>query len=117
MYHSEKRKSRKKRNYEVGGFFAETTLGEKSNAKRKTKGGGAKTSLTKTQKVNLNINGQNTVCAIVSIDENPANKDYTRRRIITKGAVLTIKKPDGTDAKVRVTSRPGQSGVLNAKTV
>lgn len=46
---------------------------------------------------------------IETIVDNPANRHFIRRNIITKGAVL--KTPIG---KARVTSRPGQEGTLNA---
>ncbi|MEM3023047.1 MAG: 30S ribosomal protein S8e, partial [Candidatus Bathyarchaeia archaeon] len=41
--------------------------------------------------------------------KNPANVDYQRRGIVTKGAIIST--PLG---KAKVTSRPGQDGVLNA---
>lgn len=40
--------------------------------------------------------------------ENPANIHYVRRNIITKGAVV-----DTSVGKVKITSRPGQSGSLS----
>nr|AIF06412.1 ribosomal protein s8e (RP-S8e, RPS8) [uncultured marine group II/III euryarchaeote KM3_192_B10]AIF16362.1 ribosomal protein S8e (RP-S8e, RPS8) [uncultured marine group II/III euryarchaeote KM3_74_A11]MBC8518239.1 30S ribosomal protein S8e [Euryarchaeota archaeon] len=45
---------------------------------------------------------------MVTVVESPADVNYVRRNIITKGAVVD------TDAgKVRLTSRPGKDGVLN----
>lgn len=46
---------------------------------------------------------------IKTVVENPANKNYIRRNIITKGAIIDTDK-----GKARVTSRPGQAGILNA---
>jgi len=46
---------------------------------------------------------------IKSVVKNPANVDYQRRGVITKGAILET--PLG---QARVTSRPGQHGVVNA---
>jgi len=46
---------------------------------------------------------------ITRVVRNPANVDYQRRGVITKGAI--IETPLG---QARVTSRPGQSGVVNA---
>lgn len=46
---------------------------------------------------------------ILSVVENPASVDYTRRGVITKGALIETEL--GT---ARVTSRPGQNGVINA---
>ena len=45
---------------------------------------------------------------IISVLKNPANRDYERRRIITKGAIL-----DTELGQVKVLSRPGQDGILN----
>ena len=44
----------------------------------------------------------------LTVISNPADPNYVRRNILTKGAVVE------TDAgQVRITSRPGQDGVLN----
>ncbi|HDN05822.1 MAG TPA: 30S ribosomal protein S8e, partial [Candidatus Bathyarchaeota archaeon] len=40
---------------------------------------------------------------------NPANVDYDRRGVITKGAIIETSL-----GLARVTSRPGQNGVINA---
>lgn len=49
---------------------------------------------------------------IQRVVKNPANVDYDRRGVITKGAI--IETPAGL---ARVTSRPGQDGVINAVSV
>ncbi len=41
--------------------------------------------------------------------ENPANRNYARRNIITKGAVI-----ESSIGKIKVTNRPGQEGFINA---
>jgi len=46
---------------------------------------------------------------ISRVVRNPANIDYNRRGVITKGAVIETSM-----GLARVTSRPGQHGVLNA---
>ena len=46
---------------------------------------------------------------IKTIVENPANRHFVRRNIITKGSVIETEK-----GKARVTSRPGQEAVINA---
>ncbi len=46
---------------------------------------------------------------ITRVVRNPANIDYDRRGVITKGAI--VETPLG---QARVTSRPGQTGILNA---
>ncbi len=40
---------------------------------------------------------------------NPANRHYVRRNIITKGTIIQTDK-----GSARVTSRPGQDGIVNA---
>ena len=46
---------------------------------------------------------------IKSVLDNPANKHYVRRNIMTKGTVIDTEK-----GKAKITSRPGQDGVINA---
>lgn len=46
---------------------------------------------------------------ITRVIRNPANVDYNRRGVITKGTI--IETPLGT---ARVKSRPGQDGIVNA---
>ena len=45
---------------------------------------------------------------IKSVIDNPANKNYIRRSILTKGTIVETEK-----GKARITSRPGQEGSLN----
>jgi small subunit ribosomal protein S8e len=46
---------------------------------------------------------------MTTVTENPANKNFVRRNILTKGAVVA------TDlGKAKITSRPGQDGEVNA---
>ena len=46
---------------------------------------------------------------IKTITDNPANRHFIRRNIMTKGSVI-----DTEFGKARITSRPGQDGVVNA---
>ncbi len=117
MYHGKINRARKKRKHHIGGFFAETTIGETSAKTVNTKGGGVKQKLVSAKNANVVLDGKNVKCEITALVENPANKDYTRRKIITKGAILDIKSPEGKALKVKVTSKPGQDGVINAKAV
>jgi len=113
MYHGRITKARKKRRALVGGVFAETQIGEDKQKKVRTRGNSSKNKLMKAKRANVLLEGKHVLCEILTVQENPANRDYTRRNIITKGAVLTAKTPDGKELKVRVTSRPGQHGLLN----
>ena len=46
---------------------------------------------------------------IVTITENPANRHFVRRNIMTKGAIIKTDK-----GLAKITSRPGQEGAINA---
>ncbi len=114
MYHNKESRARKKRKYGIGRFATETAIGEKKAKKVKAKGGSEKTKLVRAEKCNVLVDGKNVVCDIVTVKENPASRDFSRRNIITKGALLTVKSPDGKDLDVVVSNRPGQEGSLNA---
>jgi len=47
---------------------------------------------------------------LVNVVENTANRNYVRRNILTKGALVELKS----GKKAKITSRPGQSKVVNA---
>ncbi|MGL4669193.1 MAG: 30S ribosomal protein S8e [Methanobacteriaceae archaeon] len=104
------RLNRGKKKFELGRDPAETKLGEKRLRKIKTRGGNEKLRLAVDNKINV-VNKESNKTESVAIDnviENPANPHFVRRNIITKGAVVETSM-----GKVRVTSRPGQDGVLN----
>jgi small subunit ribosomal protein S8e len=46
---------------------------------------------------------------IVTVVENSANVHYVRRNIMNKGAIINTKI-----GRAKITSRPGQTGVINA---
>ncbi|KYH40186.1 MAG: 30S ribosomal protein S8e [Candidatus Bathyarchaeota archaeon B26-2] len=106
-----RRPYRKKRKYEMGSFPTETTLDETKRKVDRRRGGNLKVRLLSTTHVNVSDpkTGKTEKVKILRVVENPANKDYDRRGVITKGTI--VETPMGT---ARVTSRPGQNGVLNA---
>jgi ribosomal protein S8E len=68
------------------------------------------TTIETSDRVDLSdVRRRTVVSAIETVVENTASGHYVRRNIITKGAV--IKTAAG---NARVTSRPGQDGVINA---
>lgn len=105
-----KRAYRKKRKFEKGSFPAETKLGELKRRVRK-RGGLVKARLLGVTHVNLSnpSTGKTKRVEILRVIENPASVDYDRRGVITKGTIMET--PLGS---ARVTSRPGQNGVVNA---
>jgi len=99
-----------------GGDEAKTEVGEKD--KRRTKrvlGGNQKVKQGLAKNASITIPGEKKAlkAEIIEVEENKANRLYTRKNIITKGAILKV-KIDGKEAKAKVTSRPGQHGVVQA---
>jgi len=106
-----KRPYRKKRRFERGSFPTETILGESSRKISRRRGGSIKIRVLsdKYACVTNPATGKTEKAEILRVVKNPANVDYDRRGVITKGAI--IETPLGL---ARVTSRPGQNGVINA---
>ena len=103
---------RKSRKYDLGSQFSEPEVGEKRVEKRRTRGGNRKNVVKRSETVNLAVDGEVKQVEIDSVESNPANPNYVRRSLLTKGTV--IETSEGTAV---VTSRPGQHGVVNAKLV
>ena len=106
-----KKSYRSKRLYETGNHAISTTVGKKDLKVVRTKGGSAKIKTMRADKANIfdPSTKKCTVATLKSVVDNPANRHYARRNIITKGTVID------TDAgKAKVTSRPGQQGSINA---
>ena len=103
-------KARGKRRFEVAPEDAETKLGEHTQKLIRTRAGGQKVKLLATSKINVmdKKTGKAKKATIKTVTENGANIHYVRRNIITKGAVV-----DTDMGKVKITSRPGQSGALS----
>ena len=53
---------------------------------------------------------------IIAVKTNDANRLFARANISTKGAIIRV-KVEGNEKLAKVTSRPGQEGVINAKLV
>jgi len=106
-----KRASRKKRRFESGSFAAETLHGKPKKKKTRCRGGTTKIRLLRESFVCVSnsANGETQKVEILRVVKNPANVNYNRRGVITKGAILETSL-----GLTRVTSRPGQDGVINA---
>ena len=102
------RESRKKRKYELGNLPIHTRIGELKTRVERTKGGGIKVKLVSCNFVNVAHEGKTQKVKILEVVENPANPHFVRRGIITKGAIVKTEL-----GLVKITSRPGQNGVLN----
>jgi len=106
-----KRAYRMKRRYEKGAFPTETTLGDTKKKIDRRRGGNLKTRALSINQANVSnpSTGKTEKVEILRVIRNPANVDYNRRGVITKGTI--IETPIGV---ARVTSRPGQDGLVNA---
>lgn len=105
-----------KRLSQKGGDFTATTLAETDEVKAvRGMGSTVKMKLTKAQKASVTDKkaGKTQSMKIVWVHENPANRLYVRRNIITKGTLIEV-EANGTKAFARVTSRPGQDGMVTA---
>jgi small subunit ribosomal protein S8e len=102
--------ARKKRRFEVAPEDAETKLGKHTQKLIRTRGASQKVKLLATDSINVmdQKTGKARKATIKTVTENPANIHYVRRNILTKGAVV-----DTDLGKVRITSRPGQSGAMS----
>ena len=102
-------KSKKKKLFEVGRNPANTEITEKRRVRvKRTRGGNKKVQLLSYNFVSVSNNKKIEKAKIESVIENPADINFTRRNIITKGAIIKTNL-----GEVKITSRPGQDGVLN----
>lgn len=99
------RPHRKRRKHEIGNQPTETAVDDHRLKVIDARGGKRKVRALATDEAVLARNGDTSVTTIENVVENPANPNYVRRNIVTKGAI--IETPEG---RARVTSRPGQSG-------
>ncbi|MGI6589698.1 MAG: 30S ribosomal protein S8e [Candidatus Iainarchaeum sp.] len=53
---------------------------------------------------------------IISVSTNNANRLFARSNVSTKGAIIKV-KIDGNEKLAKVTNRPGQEGIVNAKLI
>lgn len=105
------RYARNKRKFEIGRETTLPTIGSTKQKPVRTRGNHRKTRLLVGNQAYVTNPKTHTTAKtdIITVVENPANIHYVRRNILTKGAIINTKL-----GKARITSRPGQSGVINA---
>jgi len=103
--------NRGRRAYERHSYPIETRVKEDVRMIKKTKGGGLKVKCLSTQYANVldPLSKQTKKVKINRLITNPASKDLTRKGVITKGALVETEL-----GEAKVTSRPGQAGIVNA---
>lgn len=102
---------RKKKTRELGNLPILTRIGKRQIKKVRITGGNKKFILLRTDIANVldPKTKKHSKLKIQSIVDNPANRHFIRRNIITKGTIIKTEK-----GSAKVTSRPGQEGTLNA---
>lgn len=107
-----KSRSRGKRKHELGSPPTLTRLAERDLRRIvRTTGGNTKVKLAEALSANVFLPSEKKCVKvrILEVQDTPANVEYSRRGIITKGAVIKTEL-----GLAKVTSRPGQDGVINA---
>ena len=103
---------KRKRRYAMGEPFVPAVLGEgRKVVVKRVMGGNYKLSLRQVSEAIVSDRkaGKSVRAKILAVVSTPANREYARRNIITKGAIIRT-----TAGLAVVTSRPGQDGVVNA---
>ena len=102
---------RHKRKFELAKQSTLTGLGEKKNIRGRVIGGGIKYRLLQCNIANVYDpkTKKYSKATIKTMVENPANRHYVRRNIMTKGTII-----DTDLGKAKITNRPGQEDVINA---
>ncbi|KYK27168.1 hypothetical protein AYK26_00545 [Euryarchaeota archaeon SM23-78] len=100
-----------KRLHQKGSLPTNTKIGKRDARSSKTKSSGSKTRLLFADKLNLfdPSTRKHSIEDIKTVLENPANRHFVRRNILTRGTVVETDK-----GKARITGRPGQEGMVNA---
>ena len=106
-----KQQGRKKKQYELGRDPAFTKIEKRRASNIRTMGSNRKVRLFSNDTANLYDSKAKKYdqVKIKAVAENPANRHFVRRNIMTKGTIIETEK-----GKARITSRPGQDGAVNA---
>lgn len=101
--------SRGKRRSERGGEIHLVSLGTPETVTRRTRGGNIKVAVLSTNTANLAVGSTVKKVEIIRVVSNPSNRDYDRRKVITKGALI-----ETAEGIAKVTSKPSRDGTVNA---
>ncbi|MDW8033574.1 MAG: 30S ribosomal protein S8e [Nitrososphaerota archaeon] len=105
---------RGKRKYEMGRPPILVKIGdEDKNKKIRVRGGGFKIRVVQAAYANVVVEKDKVMrTKILDVVDNPANREFTRMKVITKGAIIKTEVGNAI-----VTSKPGKDGVINARLV
>ncbi|MDP6011453.1 MAG: 30S ribosomal protein S8e [Planctomycetota bacterium] len=103
-------KARGKRSTEISSEKQLALVGESKRKIYRKTGGNTLVRVLMEDKVSVSNpkTGKTERTTIKTVVESPANPNYVRRNVLTKGAVI-----DTEMGHVRITSRPGHDGVIN----
>jgi len=101
---------RKKKKRDFGTDFIAVKIGEEKRKIIKTAGGNSKAKIVEVESVNVTDpkTGKTKRTKILTVKDNPANPNYVRMNVITKGATVETEL-----GLVKITSKPGQHGIMN----
>lgn len=102
---------RGRRKFEIDRYPNEAVAGVTQIVTRRTRGNNVKAAFKTAESANIIDQEARKVTKskILRVTKNPANRDYERRGVISKGAVIETEI-----GSARVVSRPGQNGIVNA---
>jgi len=104
-----RRPKRDRRKHELGNQPTETTVGDQKLKAVDARGTQTKVRAIASDTATVATDDGTVAAEILDVVENPADPNYARRNIITRGAVI-----ETGEGNARVTSRPGQDGQVNA---
>ncbi|MFW6196568.1 MAG: 30S ribosomal protein S8e [Thermoplasmatota archaeon] len=105
-----RRYARKKKKFEISKDYEFPVVAANKRKLIRTRGGSQKVRVVGAEYANVaDQNGDVTKVEINNVESNPANPNYVQRNILTKGAIINT-----SEGKAKITSRPGQDGVVNA---
>lgn len=104
-----RRPKRDRRKHELGSEPTETQVGEGKLKVVDVRGTKAKVRAIQADTASVATDDGVVAATIKDVAENPADPNYARRNIITRGAII-----ETSEGLARVTSRPGQDGQVNA---
>ncbi len=102
--------TRSKKHHECGRPATKPRIGERKSKLMRGRGGRSKEILLRADEINL-MDPKTRKCTkakIKTVADNPANRNFIRANILTKGTVVDTDK-----GRARVTNRPGQEGTVN----
>ncbi len=103
----------------MGGTAANTKTDADAKETRNVKSGrgnSSKIRVTQTKYANVVLDKKTNKMVkaeIIAVKENNANRLFARSNISTKGATIKV-MVDGSEKTAKITSRPGQDGIVNA---